>query len=444
MPESTAAAAAGRLPPMLRAALLTLFILIVLPAAANAACRQAPVADVWYDTPALQVWVDEKGFVTCVRATGVEHVYRSTDPEVGAGARARARRPLGPPGALHGLRVRRQSRSSRLGLDLYDAQTGAVVPGSGWPVPGGYVDTGADGIVARYFDGRTEVLDPAPAGEDLNLVFQGRRVYWQTATGPRTALLNLPQATAPATKRLRARKMTNCTPRPGANLVARYRRIVVTRKGKSVHVCFNKRTTPIGNATAVERVNQADIAYARPGYVGYLDAHRGKQRELPSAGGPLAADAFIIAAVDRNGVLRVWNTDRKRPQVITRGRRLRSGGDVRRGLLARRRRHAAGAVRALVPWVGRRAMTSEEDERWIVIDGRRWRRSDPSLPEERRKELVSELMSARSAVGWAKRKGDATAERAARDRVHAAKVALGERGPKWWDSDGGEGNRTPT
>ena len=75
----------------------------------------------------------------------------------------------------------------------------------------------------------------------------------------------------------------------------------------------------------------------------------------------------------------------------------------------------------------------EEDERWIVIDGRRWRRSDPSLPEERRKALVSELMSARSAVGRAKRKGDKEAERAARDRVHAAKVALGERGPKWWD-----------
>lgn len=75
----------------------------------------------------------------------------------------------------------------------------------------------------------------------------------------------------------------------------------------------------------------------------------------------------------------------------------------------------------------------EDDERWIVIDGRRWRRSDPSLPEDRRKALVSELMSARSAVGHAKRKGDAQAERAARDRVHAAKVALGERGPKWWE-----------
>jgi hypothetical protein len=74
-----------------------------------------------------------------------------------------------------------------------------------------------------------------------------------------------------------------------------------------------------------------------------------------------------------------------------------------------------------------------EDGHWVVIDGRRWRATDPSIPEERRKELVRELMSARSAVGWAKRKGDAAAERAARDRVHAAKVALGERGPKWWE-----------
>ena len=35
----------------------------------------------------------------------------------------------------------------------------------------------------------------------------------------------------------------------------------------------------------------------------------------------------------------------------------------------------------------------------------------------------------------AKKAGDAEAERAARDRVHAAKVALGERGPKWWEPE---------
>ena len=47
-------------------------------------------------------------------------------------------------------------------------------------------------------------------------------------------------------------------------------------------------------------------------------------------------------------------------------------------------------------------------------------------------------MSARRAVGAAKRAGDEVAERAARDRVHAAKVALGERGPKWWEKEVGK------
>jgi uncharacterized protein len=81
-------------------------------------------------------------------------------------------------------------------------------------------------------------------------------------------------------------------------------------------------------------------------------------------------------------------------------------------------------------------MTAPEhtpDGHYVVIDGRRWRATDPSLPEERRRELVSELMSARRAVGAAKRARDSGAARAARDRVHAAKVALGERGEPWWE-----------
>jgi hypothetical protein len=71
------------------------------------------------------------------------------------------------------------------------------------------------------------------------------------------------------------------------------------------------------------------------------------------------------------------------------------------------------------------------DGRFVVIDGRRWRATNPAIPEERRVALVRELMSARSKVGFAKRLGDAAAERAARARVQAAKVALGERGPAW-------------
>ena len=75
----------------------------------------------------------------------------------------------------------------------------------------------------------------------------------------------------------------------------------------------------------------------------------------------------------------------------------------------------------------------EEDERWITVDGRRWRRSDPSIPPALRQELVDELMAARRAVARATRDGDDAALSDARARVHAAKVALGERGAPWWE-----------
>ena len=75
------------------------------------------------------------------------------------------------------------------------------------------------------------------------------------------------------------------------------------------------------------------------------------------------------------------------------------------------------------------------DGRYIIVDGVLWRATDPRLPEARRQYLVNELMDARRAVGAAKRSVDRVAESRARARVHAAKVALGERGPVWW-SDG--------
>lgn len=73
--------------------------------------------------------------------------------------------------------------------------------------------------------------------------------------------------------------------------------------------------------------------------------------------------------------------------------------------------------------------------RYVLIDGRRWRATDPSIPEEERQRLVNELMKARRDVGGALRAGDADAEREARGRVNRAKVALGERGDKWWEKE---------
>ena len=73
------------------------------------------------------------------------------------------------------------------------------------------------------------------------------------------------------------------------------------------------------------------------------------------------------------------------------------------------------------------------DGRYIVIAGRRWRATDPMIPETEAAQLRAALMSARRDVGTAKRHDDSTAEAAARGRVQSAKVALGERGTPWWE-----------
>ncbi|MEE8601945.1 hypothetical protein [Euzebya tangerina] len=75
----------------------------------------------------------------------------------------------------------------------------------------------------------------------------------------------------------------------------------------------------------------------------------------------------------------------------------------------------------------------KDSERYFVSHGRRWRRTDPAIPEALREELVRALMAARRAVKAAKRADDPNALRLARHAVHDAKVALGERGRAWWE-----------
>jgi len=81
------------------------------------------------------------------------------------------------------------------------------------------------------------------------------------------------------------------------------------------------------------------------------------------------------------------------------------------------------------------------DGRYIIVRGRLWRAANPGLPEDARERLVAELMDARRAVGRALRAGDAESERAARAQLHAAKVALGERGSVWWTDGAPDLNR---
>ncbi len=79
---------------------------------------------------------------------------------------------------------------------------------------------------------------------------------------------------------------------------------------------------------------------------------------------------------------------------------------------------------------------SSDEVRYLVVDGRRWRRQDPALPEEVAARLKSHLGSARSAVRALKRAGDDPAP--ARHRVGLAKRGLGERGTAWWEQSSAE------
>lgn len=75
------------------------------------------------------------------------------------------------------------------------------------------------------------------------------------------------------------------------------------------------------------------------------------------------------------------------------------------------------------------------DGRYIIVNGRRWRATNPNLDPDVRQQLVNDLMTARRDVARAKRTGDKALEADARDRVQAAKEGLGERGKPWWEDE---------
>ena len=81
------------------------------------------------------------------------------------------------------------------------------------------------------------------------------------------------------------------------------------------------------------------------------------------------------------------------------------------------------------------------DGRYIVVRGRLWRATNPSLPEPERQRLTQALMDARRAVKAARAAADRDAEDAAHRAVDAAKQALGERGPVWWTDGAPDLNR---
>ncbi len=76
-----------------------------------------------------------------------------------------------------------------------------------------------------------------------------------------------------------------------------------------------------------------------------------------------------------------------------------------------------------------------DDEKWLVVDGRRWRRTDPAIPEAELARLKSHLGRGRSGVRTATTDAEVAATR---HRTQVAKVGLGERGTPWWEQSAAE------
>lgn len=81
------------------------------------------------------------------------------------------------------------------------------------------------------------------------------------------------------------------------------------------------------------------------------------------------------------------------------------------------------------------------DNRYIVVRGRLWRAANPLLGADQREQLTRALMDARRAVAAALRRDDGAGLATARAAVNRAKIALGERGPVWWDDGAPDLNR---
>jgi hypothetical protein len=89
--------------------------------------------------------------------------------------------------------------------------------------------------------------------------------------------------------------------------------------------------------------------------------------------------------------------------------------------------------------IGTHPILATPDGKYIVVRKRLWRASNPALPAATRKLLTKNLMAARRAIKTAD--PNSPEMQRARAAVHAAKTALGERGPVWWEDGAPDYNR---
>lgn len=81
------------------------------------------------------------------------------------------------------------------------------------------------------------------------------------------------------------------------------------------------------------------------------------------------------------------------------------------------------------------------DGRYFVVRGRLWRTTNPGLTAREKDRLVRQLMRARRDIAAGNKAKDTALVADARQRVHLAKLALGERGPAWWADGAPDFNR---
>ncbi len=121
-------------------------------------------------------------------------------------------------------------------------------------------------------------------------------MYWRAGGAAQSAVLDIGTG-GDLRPRPLARTIGRCKPRPGARLILRTGRLVITRAGGAVWGCRGSRTRRIADARLLgdfAPVGDRLVAYNRGGVVGTLDLVSGKRRELPGTG--FAADGTTLLA----------------------------------------------------------------------------------------------------------------------------------------------------
>jgi hypothetical protein len=265
-----------------------------------------PSARAEYETPEVQVYVKGARLVACHRATGRERVV---------GVRANDRMGTDESSYVTGMVGRRWlwtsmyatfAESSDVQEDtLTDLRTGESVKAvleddnldlEAIALPGVLVLAGSSGVTARFIGGRVEQLSAAPASA---LAAAGSRLYWtESGATARTALLTLPAAD-PARAKPLARTVGKCKPRPGARLLVRFDRLVVSRAGGATWACRGTKTRRVSDSADVSVPSDRRVIY--PG--GQFTVSSGRRDAL--GGSEPATNGVVAYALDGAGTPQV-------------------------------------------------------------------------------------------------------------------------------------------